>query len=90
MIPVIKISCYLKSSQSIIMMDHCNESYCIRNYAYKHFHDPKKSEWFGYLHRDGSIAQTAKGNLFKGPFHLPGQEWYCMQILHDHLKQKSI
>jgi N-acylglucosamine 2-epimerase len=37
------------------------------------------------LHRDGTIAQTAKGNLYKGPFHLPRQEWYCMQILKSYL-----
>jgi N-acylglucosamine 2-epimerase len=50
-------------------------------YAYAYFHDHEHGEWFGYLHRDGTIAQPAKGNLFKGPFHLPRQEWYCMQLL---------
>ena len=58
----------------------------VHDYAYRHFHDKKNGEWFGYLHRDGSIAQTAKGNLFKGPFHLPRQECYCMQILEQYLK----
>jgi N-acylglucosamine 2-epimerase len=58
----------------------------VHEYAYKHFHDKKHGEWFGYLHRDGTVAQTAKGNLFKGPFHLPRQEWYCLQILKEHLK----
>lgn len=53
----------------------------IHDYAYSRFHDKKYGEWFGYLHRDGTIAQTAKGNLFKGPFHLPRQEWYCAQLL---------
>jgi N-acylglucosamine 2-epimerase len=53
----------------------------VHDYAYKHFHDPGYGEWFGYLHRDGTVAQTAKGNLFKGPFHLPRQEWYCIQLL---------
>ncbi|TAN16144.1 MAG: N-acylglucosamine 2-epimerase [Chitinophagaceae bacterium] len=53
----------------------------IHDYSYQHFHDGKYGEWFGYLHRDGTIAQTAKGNLFKGPFHLPRQEWYCSQLL---------
>ncbi len=56
----------------------------VHDYAYKHFHDKQHGEWFGYLHRDGTIAQTAKGNLFKGPFHLPRQEWYCMQLLNDY------
>lgn len=57
----------------------------IHDYAYTHFHDPEHGEWYGYLHRDGRIAQTAKGNLFKGPFHLPRQEWYCYQLLKAHL-----
>ena len=55
----------------------------VHSYAYMHFHDKEFGEWFGYLHRDGTIAQTAKGNLFKGPFHLPRQEWYCWQLLED-------
>lgn len=55
----------------------------VHDYAYSHFHDKKHGEWFGYLHRDGTIAQTAKGNLFKGPFHLPRQEWYCAQLLQS-------
>jgi len=58
----------------------------VHDYSYQHFHDPKNGEWFGYLHRDGSLAQTAKGNLFKGPFHLPRQEWYCLSLLNNHLK----
>lgn len=57
----------------------------VHDYAYGHFHDKQYGEWFGYLHRDGSIAQTAKGNLFKGPFHLPRQEWYCARILKEFL-----
>lgn len=57
----------------------------VHEYAYSHFLDKEHGEWFGYLHRDGTIAQTAKGNLFKGPFHLPRQEWYCMQILKSYL-----
>lgn len=55
----------------------------VHDYSYNHFLDKAHGEWFGYLHRDGSIAQTAKGNLFKGPFHLPRQEWYCWQILKN-------
>lgn len=53
----------------------------IHEYAYSHFHDKELGEWYGYLHRDGTVAQRAKGNLFKGPFHLPRQEWYCWSIL---------
>lgn len=43
----------------------------INDYAYSHFPDPVYGEWYGYLHFDGSVSQTAKGNLFKGPFHIP-------------------
>jgi len=69
-----------------------NEKYArwhkqVHDYAYEKFHDKAHGEWFGYLHRDGSIAQTAKGNLFKGPFHLPRQEWYCQQLLKDYLNK---
>lgn len=56
------------------------------DYSYNTFHDPVGGEWYGYLHRDGTIAQTAKGNLFKGPFHLPRQEWYCYQLLDKYLR----
>ncbi len=58
----------------------------VHDYAYKHFLDKENGEWFGYLHRDGTLAQSAKGNLFKGPFHLPRQEWYCRQILENYLR----
>ena len=62
----------------------------VHDYAYSHFHDKQNGEWFGYLHRDGSIAQTAKGNLFKGPFHLPRQEWFCLQLLEKYLSQNTV
>ena len=41
------------------------------DYAYRVFPDISYGEWYGYLHRDGTVAQPAKGNLFKGPFHIP-------------------
>ena len=41
------------------------------DWAWTHLKDPDYPEWFGYLHRDGTVAQPAKGNLFKGPFHIP-------------------
>ncbi len=43
----------------------------ISDWTYAHFPDAVHGEWFGYLHRDGSVAQPAKGNIFKGPFHIP-------------------
>ncbi len=58
----------------------------VHDYSYQVFHDNQHGEWFGYLHRDGSIAQGAKGNLFKGPFHLPRQEWFCARIIREFLE----
>ncbi|MGV4439547.1 AGE family epimerase/isomerase [Ornithobacterium rhinotracheale] len=57
----------------------------ISEWTYNHFPDEKHGEWYGYLHRDGSVAQPAKGNLFKGPFHIPRMMIYgnllCDEIL---------
>ncbi|MBR8720169.1 Cellobiose 2-epimerase [Bacteroides pyogenes] len=54
----------------------CDEKYLemhkqISEWTYAHFPDKEYGEWYGYLHRDGSVAQPAKGNIFKGPFHIP-------------------
>lgn len=43
----------------------------ISEWTYAHFPDKEVGEWYGYLHRDGTVAQPAKGNLYKGPFHIP-------------------
>lgn len=43
----------------------------ISDWTYEHFPDKEYGEWYGYLHRDGGVGQPAKGNLFKGPFHVP-------------------
>jgi N-acylglucosamine 2-epimerase len=60
----------------------------VHNWAYARFRDQENGEWFGYLHRDGSLAQTAKGNLFKGPFHLPRQEWYCALLMQELIEKE--
>lgn len=31
----------------------------------------ENSEWYGYLHYDNTPSNYLKGNIFKGPFHLP-------------------
>jgi len=58
------------------------------DWAYKYMPDPEYGEWFGYLHRDGRISTTLKGNMWKGPFHLPRMLWYCWKLLED-MKQKK-
>ncbi len=49
----------------------------VHNWAFTHFPDPTHGEWFGYLHRDGTVSQRAKGNMYKGPFHLPRMLLFC-------------
>lgn len=56
----------------------------VNDWAYQHLPDKEFPEWFGYLHRDGSVAQTAKGNIFKGPFHIP-RMLIKSQILIDNI-----
>lgn len=55
----------------------------ISDYTYSHFPDKEYGEWFGYLHYDGTVSQSAKGNLFKGPFHIPRMMIKAYQICHE-------
>lgn len=43
----------------------------LKKYTEEHFEDKEYGEWYGYLHYDGTPSHTLKGNIFKGPFHLP-------------------
>ena len=58
----------------------------INDYTYSHFPDAEYGEWYGYLHQDGSVSQPAKGNIFKGPFHIPRMmvksALLCQEILN--------
>jgi N-acylglucosamine 2-epimerase len=55
----------------------------VHDWSFAHFPDREHGEWFGWLHRDGTLSQRAKGNMFKGPFHLPRALWFCIQELRD-------
>ena len=55
----------------------------VHDWSFGHFPDRVHGEWYGYLHRDGSLASTAKGTMWKGPFHLPRMLWYCHQRLTE-------
>ena len=57
----------------------------LHDWSYDHFPDHENGEWFGYLHRDGSISSTLKGNMWKGPFHLPRMQLYCWKLLEEML-----
>jgi N-acylglucosamine 2-epimerase len=53
----------------------------VHDWSFAHFPDRECGEWYGWLHRDGSLSQRAKGNMFKGPFHLPRMLWFCAREL---------
>ncbi len=57
----------------------------IHNWSYKYFPDPDYGDWYGYLHRDGRISVSLKGNLWKGPFHLPRMLLYCWKLCNEML-----
>jgi len=58
----------------------------ISEWTYAHFPDAEFGEWYGYLHRDGTVAQAAKGNLYKGPFHVPRMMTKSYALCQDILK----
>lgn len=53
----------------------------VHAYAFDHFPDREQGEWYGYLHRDGSVSHTQKGSMWKGPYHLPRCLMLCDRIL---------
>jgi N-acylglucosamine 2-epimerase len=55
----------------------------VHDWSFAHFPDREYGEWYGWLHRDGTLSQRAKGNLFKGPFHLPRMLLLGMRELGD-------
>jgi N-acylglucosamine 2-epimerase len=55
----------------------------VHDWSHRVFPDPEFGEWFGYAHRDGRIATQLKGNLWKGPFHLPRMQLYCWRLVEE-------
>jgi N-acylglucosamine 2-epimerase len=55
----------------------------ISDYTYSRFPDEEYGEWFGYFHYDGTLSQRAKGNMFKGPFHIPRMMIKCLQLCEE-------
>jgi N-acylglucosamine 2-epimerase len=80
------------------LMAYClsGEKHYLRRFLEAHtwsqnrFPDHKYGEWFGYLHRDGSLALNLKGSYWKGPFHLPRQQLYCHLLLRDMLSNVEV
>ena len=53
----------------------------VLGWARAHCHDPQHGEWFGYLSREGQPRTSVKGNLWKGPFHLPRMHLVAARLL---------
>ncbi|HET6249827.1 MAG TPA: AGE family epimerase/isomerase [Tepidisphaeraceae bacterium] len=53
----------------------------VHDWTFAHFPDKAQGEWFGYLHRDGRVSTQLKGNMWKGPFHIPRMLRMCWQML---------
>ena len=53
----------------------------LESYCEKYFVDEEYGDWYGYLHYDNTPSTTLKGNIFKGPFHIP--RLYIIMALLD-------
>lgn len=58
----------------------------LHDYTFAHFPDPEYGEWYGYLHRDGTVSTPLKGNQWKGPFHIPRALLYCERLLAEAIR----
>lgn len=55
----------------------------IHEYTFDRFPDKAYGEWYGYLHRDGTLSHTMKGSVWKGPFHIPRSLLFCAMLLEQ-------
>jgi N-acylglucosamine 2-epimerase len=53
----------------------------LKTYCENYFCDKENGEWYGYLHYDNTVSTTLKGNIFKGPFHIP--RFYMIMAVMD-------
>lgn len=53
----------------------------LHEWTFAHFPDAQHGEWYGYLHRDGSVSTPIKGGMWKGAFHVPRGLLYCWKML---------
>lgn len=55
----------------------------VHQWSFDHFPDRTNGEWFGYLRRDGTVSNPIKGNMWKGPFHLPRMQLNAWKLLEQ-------
>ncbi len=66
------INCAIRLFRITGDKSYYNDFKTFLSYAHNRFLDSQNGEWVAYLHRDGSkVHPETKGNLFKGPFHVP-------------------
>lgn len=53
----------------------------LHEWTFAHFPDPRFGEWYGYLHRDGTVSTPIKGGMWKGAFHVPRGLLMCQKLL---------
>ena len=58
------------------------------DYFHERFPDKKYGECYGYFHRDGTLSTPLKGNMYKGPFHIPRMYIEGIKLL-ERLSAKS-
>lgn len=61
--------------------EYLDNFYLVDKYIEDRFVDHTNGEWYGYFHRDGTLATRIKGNLYKGPFHIPRMYMKCIEII---------
>lgn len=61
----------------------------VHDWSFNHFEDKTFGDWYGYLHRDGTVSNTLKGSMWKGPFHLPRALLFNLQLLEE-MKSEGI
>ena len=61
----------------------------VHDWAFSHFPDEVYGEWFGYLHRDGTVSLPNKGSMWKGIYHVPRQFILTTKLLGEMLENQS-
>lgn len=60
----------------------------VDQYIKANFVDREFGEWYGYLHHDNTLSTPLKGNMFKGPFHIPRMYLVCNSLFEELAKME--
>lgn len=74
----------LRLAGDIFSDDKYNNKYKeLEEYCREYFCDKNSGEWYGYLHYDNTVSTDLKGNIFKGPFHVP-RLYMIMSVMDEY------